>query len=57
MDQFRKLRAALEDQGGCIDDVFYKPKWMRWSTFHRKVKRIEALENAVEVGLAPRRRS
>ena len=57
MDQFQRLRAALEDQDGCIDDVFFKPKWMRWSTFERKVRRIEALEHVVDAGFDARRRS
>ena len=56
MDQFHKLRAALEDQDGCVGEVFFKPKWMRWSTFERKVRRIEALEHMVDAGLEARRR-
>ena len=52
MDQFHKLAAALEDEDGCIDEGFLKPKWMRWSTFERKVRRIEALEHVVDAGHA-----
>jgi hypothetical protein len=42
-----KLRRRLGDQGA-IGDWLGKPKWMRWPTFERQLKRIERAEAVID---------
>jgi hypothetical protein len=42
-----KLRSRLGGDGGIGDDIA-KPKWMRWSTYDRKLEEIAAAEKIVD---------
>jgi hypothetical protein len=45
-----KLRSKLGSDGG-IGDYIPKPKWMRWSTYDRKLQKVAAAEEVVDVHL------
>ena len=55
-ERWRHRARLLFRRAGCHidDDFYYKPKWMRWATFHRLIDEAEELEDAsIEYHLLP----